>query len=64
MSSLTRCNRCSLDDMQRRATERGVELIVTHIEAPDEMAGWISARYSDEIKAGAWFKALSDECVC
>lgn len=58
MSELTQCNRCSLREMQRRASRRGVEVIVE----PD--GTWLSARYSDRAEPSAWFLALSDECEC
>jgi hypothetical protein len=59
MSSLTRCNRCSLDDMQRRAIAAGVSVILT-LE-PD---GWTSARYSDRTEPSSWFLELTESCVC
>jgi hypothetical protein len=65
MSELTRCNRCTLESMQRRAKARGVEVIVTVHTAPDdEVRGWTSARYSDEDKPSAYFKVLTEACAC
>lgn len=68
MSELTICNRCSLDRMEARARERGVEVIVTVLHPvgdPDQhMAGWISARYSDQEEPSAWFVQLTMKCAC
>lgn len=59
MSTLTRCNRCNLDRMERRAAQRGATVI---LDKTDD--GWISARYSDHEKPSAWFMELTDGCVC
>lgn len=53
------CNRCVLDDMERRARERGAE-VITAVEE----GGWVSARYSDEAEPCAWFMALPEKCMC
>lgn len=58
MSELTSCNYCTLQRMKLRAAERGVDLVI------EEDDGWITARYSDQAKPSAHFKALSDSCVC
>lgn len=63
MSALTRCNRCNLNDMRRRAAARGVEVIVK-VEWTGEMRGWTSARYSDEDEPSAWFMQLTEACAC
>jgi len=63
MSELTRCNFCNKRDMEARAKERGVELIV-RLETSGDMAGWWSARYSDKVEPSAWFMALTYSCVC
>lgn len=65
MSELTPCNRCSLEAMKRRATKRGVEVIVEVVHHPnDPMRGWTSARYSDEDEPAAWFQVLTEACAC
>lgn len=64
MSELTICNRCSLDRMEELAAARGV-VVITHVEDPlSDMAGWISARYSDHEKPSAWFMQLPARCAC
>jgi hypothetical protein len=59
MSELTKCNRCTLDRMQRDATVRGVTVIL----GTDEY-GWVSARYSDQDEPSAHFMELTDRCAC
>jgi hypothetical protein len=59
MSELTRCNRCSLDEMERRATKHGATVLLT---LDDD--GWLAARYSDQDEPSAWFRELTDGCVC
>lgn len=61
MSELTKCNHCSLRDMEARAAERGATVIVAVRPGDDN---WISARYSDEEEPSAWFKVLTAHCVC
>lgn len=58
MSSLTRCNYCTFDDMRRRAAGRGAAVILRQYD------GWIAARYSDHDEPTAYFLELSDGCVC
>jgi hypothetical protein len=64
MSDLTKCNRCTLDEMQRRAAARGAEVIVEVEHAAQDMAGWISARYSDDDEPSAYFLSLPEACAC
>jgi len=63
MSELTKCNHCSLQDMELRASLRGATVIVIH-ETSGEMQGWYSARYSDEPEPSRWFKQLPVGCCC
>lgn len=64
MSSLTRCNFCTLRRMRELAAARGVSVIVEPVPAEEIMGGWTTARYSDKDRPSAWFMALSDRCVC
>jgi len=59
MSELTRCNYCSLKDMEQKAKERRVVVIMGKDDA-----GWITARYSDERQPAHHFMELTDHCVC
>jgi hypothetical protein len=65
MSSLTQCNRCTLDRMRRGAAARGVEVIVEVVTDPDDpMRGWTSARYSDRDEPSSYFQVLTEACAC
>jgi hypothetical protein len=55
MSSLTRCNHCTLLDIKRRNPDKAVNL-----RAED---GWIQV-YVDGVRYGASFLEVSDYCVC
>lgn len=62
---MTRCNRCKLNDMERKAAERGVTVVTQVCETPgDPLHGWISARYSDNDKPTTWFQTLTERCAC
>ena len=58
MSELTQCNYCTLQQMKRRAAERGVEIIMGWD------AGWTTARYSDQEEPTAMFLQLTTRCAC
>lgn len=65
MSELTRCNRCKLEDMKRRAAARGVTVDVQVVFDPhDPMHGWTSARYSDQDKPSSYYQVLTEACAC
>ena len=64
MSSLTRCNHCSLEDMKRRAKARGVEVIVGRERLGNQKEAWYTARYSDQDEPCAWFMQLTVGCAC
>jgi hypothetical protein len=59
----TPCNYCSWERMRETAKQRNVGLLV-QFETEGEMKGWYSARYSDKEEPSAWFKELTDKCVC
>ena len=61
MSELTTCNYCNLRRIQSRA---GPGVKVTTKKGDGEWEGWIVVRRSDEIEPVAYFKALTDRCVC
>jgi hypothetical protein len=62
VSTLTKCNHCTLERMKRRRP--GVEVIVTQIPVGREMEGWYSARYADEEEPSAYFMQLTVGCAC
>ena len=64
MSELTLCNRCSLNDMKRRAEKRGVTVIVERQRIGTPMEGWFAARYSDRTEPDAYFMQLTEGCEC
>lgn len=59
MSDTLRCNFCSLEEMRKRAEQRGTEVIIE-----PKREGWIPVRYADEQAPHHWFLALTEECVC
>lgn len=61
MSELTQCNYCSLKQIEARAGP-GVE--VTTKQGTGDWEGWIVVKRSDEEEPVAYFKALTDRCVC
>ena len=61
VSELTPCNYCSLKRIESRAGP-GVE--VTTKPGTGDWDGWIVVRRSDEVEPVAFFKALTDRCVC
>jgi hypothetical protein len=60
MSELTPCNYCSLEDMKRRAKERGTHIVLS----VDPETCWIKVRYADRKGALGYFLELTTECVC
>jgi hypothetical protein len=67
MSSLTKCNACSLADIKRDAERRGATVEVQRIpisDTNDPMAGWYQVKESDRKKTSAWFMELTVECCC
>lgn len=66
MSELTRCNACSLKDIEARAKNRGATVTVKRIPVgtADPMAGWYEVRTSDKDETVAWFMELTAECCC
>lgn len=64
MSELTRCNHCTVEDMRKRASKRGVRVIIENVPDDDPLAGWVSARYSDEQRPAAYFAELTAKCSC
>jgi len=63
MSELTKCNRCNLRQMERRAAERGATVILELVTVAP-LAGWTSARYSDNEEPMTFFQRVPEECVC
>jgi len=59
MSELTMCNHCQLELMKMLAERRGAT-----VELRTDEFGWIEAKYSDRPEPSAWFKQLTDHCVC
>lgn len=64
MSRLTKCNRCNLEAMKRRGLARGVRVFVELQPPFSPMAGWMAARYEDQVEPSAYFMELPDECAC
>ena len=58
MSGFTRCNLCTLHDMERRASERGATVSVTR-DGPS----W-AVQYSDRDTPSAWLRLIPSECAC
>lgn len=61
MSEQTRCNRCTLDRIERDAMKRGATV---KVEREAEQDWWLSVRVSDEPEPVALFMQLSRTCVC
>lgn len=61
MSSLTPCNHCTLRRIRQNAAP-GVR--VTTSNGKGDWEGWIVVKKSDETEPVAYFKALTDRCVC
>lgn len=59
MSELTTCNYCTLQDIKRRADERGATVSLSKDEY-----GWTVVQCSDKSKPSAWLMKLTDHCVC
>ena len=71
MSSLTKCNHCTLLGIERAAAMRGATVTtyqqtLAEVRAAglDDLDGWIEVRVSDEPKPVAYFKALTTHCAC
>jgi hypothetical protein len=62
MSSLTRCNYCTLQDMVKRANSRGARVTIK-----PEMLGdvpWLAVYDEDRPNAIGYFMQLPTECAC
>lgn len=66
MSELTRCNACSLKDIEARAKARGAHVAVERIPVGtgDSMEGWYQVNVSDKEEPVAYFMELTAECCC
>jgi len=56
------CNRCTFNNMQRRAKERGAFLDTKPGEGDWE--GWTLVYASDKDEPQAYFMKLTEECAC
>ena len=69
MSSLTRCNYCSLQIYKAQVRQKNPAHTVELREVEGEMAGWLQPVELDEDgnvvqEFGSWFLEVGDSCVC
>jgi hypothetical protein len=63
VSELTKCNFCSLQELEAKYGKDNVRVV----PARGDMQGWWEAQhYEDEkwISAGHWFMVVTAHCVC
>lgn len=61
MSEMTRCNRCSLEAIER--DHPGQKVTVGKPVDPKMMAGWVQV-FIDGKPHPTWFAEVTEECCC
>lgn len=69
MSEMTRCNRCTLDDIEREAKRQGRKVLLEPDPTPEFPNAvrviYIERGADSHLKlAGSWFAELTPECAC